>query len=92
MAAHWLRHLAASFGKSTATGTPAPTVQWQVSSMNGVPGTFSNVQGATSGSTSPTLSFRSAQLAQNGLVYQAVPRRGLRRRAATRNEERRMRN
>jgi hypothetical protein len=48
-----------------ATGTPAPTVQWQVSTDGGAK--FSNVPGATS----TTLSFTAAA-GQNGNVYQAV--------------------
>src|SRR5882672_9529001 len=47
-----------------ATGSPTPTVQWQVSTDAG--GTFSNVSGATS----TTLSFATA-LAQNGNQYRA---------------------
>src|SRR5690348_4783604 len=50
---------------AAATGSPAPTVQWQVSSNGG--GTFSNLSGATS----TTLSFTTAG-SQNGYKYQAV--------------------
>ncbi len=50
---------------ASASGSPTPTVQWQVSTDNG--GNYSNVSGATSG----TLSFSSA-LAQNGNRYRAV--------------------
>jgi hypothetical protein len=50
---------------AAATGSPTPTVQWQVSTDGGV--TFSNVSGATS----TTLSFTTA-LSQNGYQYRAV--------------------
>jgi len=50
---------------AAATGSPTPTVQWQVSTDNGV--TFGNVSGATS----TTLSFTSAS-SQNGYQYRAV--------------------
>jgi hypothetical protein len=50
---------------ATATGSPTPTVQWQVSADGGV--TFGNV----SGGTSTTLSFTTA-LSQNGYQYRAV--------------------
>ncbi|MGH9830972.1 MAG: immunoglobulin domain-containing protein, partial [Blastocatellia bacterium] len=50
---------------AAASGTPAPTVQWQVSN-NGGP--FANVQGATS----TTLTLNSVSPAQNGNTYQAV--------------------
>src|SRR5437879_11051741 len=50
---------------AAATGSPTPTVQWQVSTDSGV--TFSNVSGATS----TTLSFTTASL-QNGYQYRAV--------------------
>ncbi len=52
---------------AAATGSPTPTVQWQVSMDGGV--TFSNVFGA--GATSTTLSFTTA-LSQNGYQYRAV--------------------
>ena len=55
---------AASF-TAAATGSPAPTVQWQQSTDLGA--TFSNIAGATS----TTLSFTSA-LPQNGYQYRAV--------------------
>ena len=48
-----------------ASGTPAPTVQWQVSSNSGV--TYSNIAGANS----PSLMFIGL-VAQNGNLYQAV--------------------
>jgi len=51
---------------AAATGSPTPTVQWQVSTGGGA---FSNVSGATS--TSTTLSFTTA-LSQNGNQYRAV--------------------
>ncbi len=50
---------------AAATGSPTPTVQWQVSTDGGA--TFSNVSGATS----TTLSFTTA-LSQNGNQYRAV--------------------
>jgi Ricin-type beta-trefoil lectin domain/Immunoglobulin I-set domain len=50
---------------AAATGSPTPTVQWQVSTDSGV--TFNNVSGATS----TTLSFTTA-LSQNGYQYRAV--------------------
>ena len=50
---------------AAATGSPTPTVQWQVSTDGG--GTFSNVSGATS----TTLSFTTT-LSQNGNQYRAV--------------------
>jgi hypothetical protein len=50
---------------AAATGSPTPTVQWQVSTDGGA--TFSNVSGATS----TTLSFTTAS-SQNGNRYRAV--------------------
>jgi hypothetical protein len=50
---------------AAATGSPAPTVQWQVSTDGGV--TFNNVSGANS----TTLSFTTA-ISQNGNKYRAV--------------------
>src|SRR5882672_1897832 len=50
---------------SAANGTPAPSVQWQVSTDGGA--TFNNVPGATS----TTLTF-TASLSQNGNLYRAV--------------------
>ncbi len=50
---------------AAATGSPTPTVQWQMSTAGS--GTFSNVSGATS----TTLSFTTA-LSQNGNQYRAV--------------------
>jgi hypothetical protein len=50
---------------AAATGTPAPTVQWQVSTNGG--STFSNIAGATS----TTYSF-TASTGQNGYQYRAV--------------------
>jgi hypothetical protein len=50
---------------ASATGTPAPTVQWQVSTNHG--GTFSNIPGATS----TTLSFTTS-VGENGDQYRAV--------------------
>jgi VCBS repeat-containing protein len=54
----------ASFS-AAATGAPAPTVQWQVSSDGGA--TFTDVPGATS----TTLTF-TATISQNGNLYRAV--------------------
>ena len=54
----------ASFS-AAATGSPAPTVQWQVSSDGGV--TFTDIPGATSA----TLTF-AADVSQNGNLYRAV--------------------
>jgi ELWxxDGT repeat protein len=54
----------ASFN-TAASGTPTPTVQWQVSTDGGA--TFSNISGATSS----TLSFTTSG-AQNGNQYRAV--------------------
>jgi hypothetical protein len=50
---------------AAATGTPAPTVQWQVSTNGGT--TFANLSGATS----PTLTFV-AMTALNGNQYKAA--------------------
>lgn len=50
---------------AAASGTPAPTVQWQVSTNAGA---FANVAGATSG----TLTITGTVAAQNGNQYQAV--------------------
>lgn len=50
---------------AAASGSPAPTVQWQQSTDSGV--TFTNMAGATSGSLSFTTS-----LSQNGYQYRAV--------------------
>src|SRR4029077_9879040 len=50
---------------AAATGTPAPTVQWQVSTDNGA--TFNNIPGATS----TTLAF-TALASQDGYQYRAV--------------------
>ncbi|MFS8085799.1 MAG: beta strand repeat-containing protein, partial [Acidobacteriota bacterium] len=50
---------------ATASGNPAPTVQWQVSTNGG--GSFSDIPGATN----PVLSF-TATTAQNGNQYRAV--------------------
>ena len=50
---------------AAASSTPAPTVQWQVSSNSGV--NWSNISGATSTSYSPTTT-----LADNGKQFRAV--------------------
>jgi len=50
---------------AAATGSPSPTVQWQVSTNGGV--TFTNITGATS----TTLSFTTTAV-MNGNEYQAV--------------------
>ena len=51
---------------ASASGNPAPTVQWQVSTNGG--STFSNISGATS----TTLTLSNTTTAQNGDEYQAV--------------------
>jgi hypothetical protein len=51
---------------ASATGNPAPTVQWQQSTNGG--SSFSNISGATS----PTLTIASATATQNGYLYRAV--------------------
>jgi hypothetical protein len=51
---------------AAATGTPAPTVQWQVSTDGGT--TFTNISGATS----TTLVLNSVTTAQSGNLYHAV--------------------
>jgi len=56
--------LTATFTAS-ASGTPAPTVQWQVSTNGGA---FANVAGATSA----TLTLAGTTASQNGNKYQAV--------------------
>jgi alpha-tubulin suppressor-like RCC1 family protein len=55
----------ASF-EATATGAPAPTVQWEVSSNGG--GTWTPVSGATSGQ----LTIASAKTSESGREYRAV--------------------
>ena len=57
---------------ATATGNPAPAVQWQVSANGGT--TFTNVAngGDYSGGTTATLSITGAAVAMNGYQYQAV--------------------
>jgi Bacterial pre-peptidase C-terminal domain len=51
---------------AAASGIPAPTVQWQLSTNNGV--TYTPILGATS----PTFTIASASLSQNGSLYEAV--------------------
>jgi hypothetical protein len=51
---------------AAATGNPAPTVQWQVSSNGGA--TFTNIAGATS----LTLTINRTTASQNGYRYRAV--------------------
>ncbi len=51
---------------ASASGTPTPTVQWQVSSDDGK--TFSSIRGATS----TTLTLNGVTVAMNGYEYQAV--------------------
>ncbi len=51
---------------AAATGNPAPTVQWQVSTDGGA--TYSNIAGATS----TTLTLTSTTSSQNGYKYRAV--------------------
>ena len=55
----------ASFS-AAATGTPTPTVRWQVSSNGGT--SFTNVAGATS----KTLTMTNLTVAQSGYLYRAV--------------------
>src|ERR1019366_8181552 len=55
----------ASFS-AAATGTPTPTVRWQVSSNGGT--SFTNVAGATS----TTLTMTNLTVAQSGYLYRAV--------------------
>ena len=55
---------------ATAIGTPAPTVQWQLSTDAGV--TFNDIAGATA----TTLSF-TAQISDNGSRYRAIFSNGL---------------
>jgi hypothetical protein len=57
---------------AAAAGTPTPTVQWQVSTNNGV--TFTNVSNSAvySGATTDTLQIINAPAALNGCVYQAI--------------------
>src|ERR1035437_2416081 len=50
---------------AAASGTPAPTVQWQVSTSGGA---FANVAGATTA----TLTLTGTTAAMNGNQYQAV--------------------
>ncbi|MGD0404052.1 MAG: hypothetical protein ABSB66_12745 [Candidatus Acidiferrales bacterium] len=57
---------AAATFTAAASGQPAPTVQWQVSTNGGV--TFTNIAGATS----PTLSIVGTTAALSGNQYQAV--------------------
>jgi len=57
---------AAAVFSAAATGAPAPTVQWQVSTDDGV--TFSPISGATS----DTLDIPVTTLAENGNQYEAV--------------------
>src|SRR5207248_2500354 len=49
---------------STASGTPAPTVQWQVNTGSG----FTNISGATS----TTFTISNPTVAMSGFQYQAV--------------------
>jgi hypothetical protein len=51
---------------AAASGTPTPSVQWQVSTNGG--GSYSNIAGATS----TTLNLANVTLAQNGNRYRAV--------------------
>ena len=50
----------------TASGTPAPTVQWQVSTDGGM--TFTDIPGATN----PTLTLPNVTPAMNGYRYRAI--------------------
>lgn len=51
---------------AAASGVPAPTVQWQISTNGG--GSFSNISGATN----TTLTVSNVTLAQDGHLYRAV--------------------
>ena len=51
---------------AAATGTPAPTVQWQISNDGGL--SFSAIAGATS----PTYTFATASVLESGRQYRAV--------------------
>ncbi|MDR3659572.1 MAG: MBG domain-containing protein, partial [Mycobacterium sp.] len=51
---------------AAATGSPTPTVQWQVSTDGG--STFTNIAGATGG----TLTLSATTASENGYVYHAV--------------------
>lgn len=53
---------------TTASGTPAPTVQWEASSNGGA--SWSAIEGATS----PTLTIASTQVSENGEQLRAVYR------------------
>jgi hypothetical protein len=57
---------------STATGNPAPAVQWQVSTDGGA--TFNDITngGVYGGATTPTLSITGATTAMNAYEYEAV--------------------
>ena len=54
---------------AAATGSPTPTVQWQVSTDGGL--TFSNITGNASAQTT-TLTLSSVPLSMNGYQYHAV--------------------
>ena len=57
---------------ATATGTPSPTVQWQVSTT-GTGGTFSNLDGVVNPTAlTGTLTLTNVSQAQSGYSYQAV--------------------
>jgi hypothetical protein len=51
---------------AAATGNPAPTVQWQVSTNGGA--SYTNISGATS----TTLTLTKTTASQNGYLYRAV--------------------
>src|SRR5208283_2580536 len=57
---------------AAATGTPTPTVQWQVSTNGGT--SFANTSDGAlySGSTTGTLTITGATVGMNGYEYQAV--------------------
>jgi hypothetical protein len=55
-----------AFFTAAASGNPAPTVQWQLSTDGG------QIFGNISGATSPTLQLTNVQEYQNGYEYQAV--------------------
>ncbi len=57
---------------ASATGNPAPAVQWQVSTDNGNTFSVVNNGGIYSGATTGTLNVSGATSAMNGYLYQAI--------------------
>ena len=58
---------------AVATGTPTPSIQWQISTVPGG-STFTNLSdgGGISGSSTPTLTLTNVTSASNGYLYMAV--------------------